>query len=283
MYPPEGGKRVAYTRVSTAAKWTESKEGLLNWKASMAMVGMAKSKSLQARVASIVAKTQDDAYRENKVALKELVETATTVAMAQGRADWGTSFHEMSDLLDSGELDWGYVPDKLKGPLEAYRETMSAVKVLDSEVFVTVDHSIGRKQLRLAGSLDRIIDHPTLGPVVADVKTGTDEPRYPLGVMTQVAIYARGKRYRDDEFPGTPAFTDGLPNSDGTAWRKPLWDKINRDIGVLIHCPLDKVDGKYVCNLYQLDLKAGWENVLIGHQVQEIRKTRTLRPMKVNG
>lgn len=270
LYPPEGGKAVAYTRPSTMAKWLDNQAGLINWKASMAMLGMAKSKPIQARIAAIVARTEKDAYRENKDALKELVESATQVAQAQGRADYGTAMHEFTELMDSGTLDWAYVPEALKAPLDAYREKMSEFTTVDSEVFVAVDELTGDggKKIRGAGSLDRIIHHPELGVVVADIKTGTDEPKYPTAVTTQVAIYSRGKRYRDSRFGGSPKFEDGEPNSDNTAWRKSLHPDLNTDTGLLIHLPLDRAE----CSLYALDLTRGWESLLLGHRVQEARR-----------
>jgi hypothetical protein len=183
----------------------------------------------------------------------------------------------MSELLDAGTLDWSYVPDSLKGPLEAYQSAMSDYKILDSEVFVTVDELVAGKTLHIAGSMDRIIEHPDLGPVVADLKTGADEPKFPLGVTTQVAIYARGKRYRDSTFPGTPAFDDGEPNGDSSAYRKELWPFINQEAGVMIHCPLEPVNGSYVCHLYLLDLVSGWDALEIGTRIQSVRRPPKLK------
>jgi hypothetical protein len=274
LFPPEGGKAVAYTRPSTMAKWLDSQAGLINWKASMAMIGMARSKPIQARIAAIVARTENDAYRENKEALKDLVENATQIAQAQGRADLGTAVHEFTELLDAGTLDWTYVPEQLKAPLHAYQEKMSSFTVVDSEIFVAVDEpSRGKNPIRGAGSMDRIIHHPELGFVVADIKTGADEPKYPLGATTQVSIYSRGKRYRDGRFGGSPGFTDGVPNIDETAWRKPLHPELNTSVGLMIHLPLDRSE----CALYELDLEAGWESLLLGHKVQEARRPPRLK------
>lgn len=276
LYPPEGGKPVAYTRPSTMAKWLDSQAGLIGWKASMAMLGMAKSKPIQARIAAIVARTESDAYRENKDALKELVESATQIAQAQGRADLGTAVHEFTELLDAGTLDWQYVPEALKGPIGAYQEKMRDFTTVDTEVFVAIDEPIdpsGKKMIRGAGSLDRLIRHPDLGVCVADIKTGRDEPKYPLGVTTQVAIYSRGRRYRDARFGGAPSFDDGVPNADGTAWRKALHPELNQHTGILIHLPLDQVE----CSLYALDLDAGWESLMLGHRVQEARRPPRLK------
>lgn len=279
LYPPQGGPRTAYTRVSTAAKWTDDKGGLINWTASQAMIGLIKSRPLQARVSSLVASTQNDTYREHKSQLKELVENATQVAQAQGRADFGTAIHQFTELIDAGKLDWAYVPESLKGPLEAYAEAMQGFTVLDSEVFVTVDAKVEGKDVRIAGSMDRVLGHTDLGVVVADVKTGADEPKYPSGVTTQVALYARGLRYRDDVFHGTPEFSDGTSNPDGTAYRKPLWDNVSQTVGLMIHCPLERVKGKFICTMYPLDLEKGWETLQLGVKIQDVRRPPKLRAM----
>lgn len=276
LYPPEGGKAVAYTRPSTMAKWLDTQAGLINWKASMAMIGMARSKPIQARISAIVARTESDAYRENKAALKDLVESAAQIAQAQGRADLGTAVHEFTELLDAGTLDWGFVPEALKAPLAAYQEKMADFDTVDTEVFVAVDEPVdpsGTTMIRGAGSLDRLIRHPDLGVCVADIKTGADEPKYPLGATTQVAIYSRGRRYRDARFGGSPSFDDGEPNADGSAWRKSLHPELNQDTGILIHLPLDGSG----CFLYALDLNRGWESLLLGHQVQSARRVPRLK------
>lgn len=254
------------------AKWLDNKEGLIAWKASMAMLGMAKSKPIQARVAAIAARSCGDVYRENKEPLKRLVESATQIAQAQGRADLGTAIHEFTEMIDRDQLDWAFVPGELKAPLMAYREKMAGLTVVDSEVFVAVDEEGDTGAIRGAGSLDRVVYHPELGFCVADIKTGTDEPRYPLGVTTQVAIYARGLRYRDSKFPGSPPFDDGTPTPDGKAWRKPIHPELNKDVGILIHLPLDNPR----CDFYALDLRAGWESLLLGHRVQGARRPARL-------
>lgn len=277
LYPPEGGGKVSYTRASTAAKIIDDKGGLINWSASQAMIGLMKSKPLQARVSSIIARTREDAYRENKTALRELVNTATTIAQAQGRADWGTAFHELSELLDRGELDWSHVPEKLKGPLDAYESL--GLKILDTEVFVAVDEPVGNGKVRIAGSMDCVLEHPEYGPIAGDKKTGTDEVRYANGCQSQVAIYSRGKRYRDADFPGVPEFLDGDPNPNGTAWRKPLWPGLNEKVGAFIHVPLEKVDGRYEAAVYKLDLEVGWRNVVLGQTLQSARRHPKLKKM----
>lgn len=276
LFPPNGTQRTAYTRISTASGWTDDKGNLTNWAASQAMVGLMKSKSLQARISSLIARTQDDVYRENKAALREIVQTATQIAQAQARADYGTAVHELSELLDKRILDWQYVPDALKGPLEAYQEAMAPFTVVDTEVFVTVD--LEDANVRLAGSMDKLLSHPELdGVVTCDLKTGADEPRYSNKVTTQVALYSKGLRYRDDKFSGTPAFDDGEQSPVNVSFRKPLHPDINTTTGLMIHLPLEPVNGKHKCTMYLLDLERGWENFRLGHRLQGARRHPKLK------
>jgi hypothetical protein len=264
LYTPEG-RKVAHTRPSTVKGYLDPKDGLIAWKASMTALGLARSKSLQARVASIAA--GGEGYSGNKGALKEIVEQATTIAQASQGANFGTAVHTFTELADAGQLDWDYVPEALRGPMDAYVEATSRLKVIDSEVFVVID------QLQSAGSLDRLYELD--GEVmVGDLKTGAQEDKYPLGCTIQVAIYSRGQRYRDLDFPGSPEFTDGTPNANATAWRKPLHPNLNQSRGIMIHLPLEPVKGKYVCNLLALDLDYGWKLAKLGVEVNAARRKK---------
>ena len=277
LHPPEGGPKVPYTRVSTLAKALDDKSGLVNWKASMAVLGLMKSKALQARTASLLA--GGGGYQLNKTPLREIVDSATDLAGSGDSALRGTSVHEFTDLLDAGTLDWTFVPDDLKGPLEAYAEATSHLTVLQTEVFVTVDAEVNGEPLRASGSMDRVFSVDG-NPVVADLKTGANEPKYPLGVTTQVAIYSRGLRYRDSDFKGSPPFADGVANPDGSAWRKPLAENgVNQHMGLMVHLPLEKVRNKFRCDVYVLPLEHGWRAVEAAVSVREIKKLPKLEKL----
>lgn len=264
LFTPEG-KKIGHTRPSTIKGYLDDKQGLIAWKASMTALGLAKSKSLQARVASIAA--TGTGYAGNKGALKEIVEQATGIAQANQGANFGTAVHTFTELADAGQLDWDYVPEALKGPMDVYQQATEKLKVIDSEVFVVVD------ELSSAGSLDRLYEFE--GTVmVGDLKTGAQEDKYPLGCTTQVAIYAHGVRYRDADFPGSPAFADGTPNANATAWRKPLHPDVSHSIGLMIHLPLEPVKGKYICQLLALDIDFGWRMANLGVEVNKARRMK---------
>ncbi len=250
LIPPGGGERAAYMRASTLAKVLDDGSTLARWQRAMTMLGLVKDESLYARVASLLSRDGESAYERNRVALREIAEQAMSAMGGSKKANKGTSVHEFTEVVDSGR--WPeFVPAKLVHPLRAYRMVMGdlGVTVVDTEVFVAVD------ELKTAGSLDRLVE--INGRVhVADIKTGANEPNYPLGVTTQTAIYSRGKRYnlRTDE-------------------RSQLWPVgVDQERGVLIHLPLNPVEGEYRCDLYWLDLTRGWEAAQTALDVKEIRK-----------
>lgn len=278
LFPPDSDKPEGYTRVSTLAKALDDKSGLINWKASMAMIGLMKSKPLQSRVLSMVAKG-GNLYHDNKKPLAEIVDKATDLAGAGDAAERGTSIHSFTEMIDDGTLDWGYVPDEFKGPLEAYGAATEGFTVLDTEVFVAIDEPVGDTVLRSSGSMDRVLDVPGVGVVVGDVKTGANEPKFGLGCTCQVATYSRGRRYRDDTFIGTPAFSDGDLDPNGVSWRKDLWPGVSKSVGLMIHLPLEMVRGKYVCDMYVLDLEHGWKAVETAVTVREVKKLPKLEKL----
>jgi len=109
-------------------------------------------------------------------------------------------------------------------------------------------------ELKCAGSLDRLVRLPDGRVVVADIKTGADEPKYASGVSAQCAIYAHGQRYNPE-----------------TGERTELHPDLDPETGLLIHLPLAPVDGVQVCQMYTLDLVAGWERALLAAQVRDTK------------
>jgi len=106
--------------------------------------------------------------------------------------------------------------------------------------------------------LDRLVRLPGGPIVVADLKTGATEPKYPHGVMTQCAIYAHSWRY-DIEKEQRLAY---LPEND-----------VSTTTGLLIHLPA----GKAQCDLYLLDLDVGWQLAKTAKAVRDIYKTKPIQ------
>ncbi|KZM68459.1 hypothetical protein AWN90_11350 [Nocardia terpenica] len=223
----------------------------MNWQAAMVALGIVKERSLAARIASLLSKDGDAAYSRNKTALRDITERAKAAAGAGRPADSGTAFHELAEVIDGGR--WPeYMPPEIDGPMRAYAEAMqrAGVKVLDKEPFLVVD------EIRCAGSMDRLISLDGM-VMAADIKTGTNNSRFPLSVTCQTAIYAHGERYNVE---------------DDT--RSPLWPGgVSLDTALLIEIPREpNKRGKYECGLYKLPIDLGWRAVQLALDVREMRK-----------
>jgi hypothetical protein len=113
-------------------------------------------------------------------------------------------------------------------------------------------------ELRAAGTADRLLrplytveeklhDDPLH---VGDVKTGTSN-QYFDEYAIQFAIYAHSQIYNIETGERTPV-------------------NINQKIGYLIHQP----QGEPVCDVYTVDIEAGWEAALLAADVKAFQKKR---------
>lgn len=240
--PPDGGKPVPYTRVSTLAKVLDDKTALTRWKQRQTAIGIGMRPDLAAKAA---------AKRDDKRTLDEVVEEAMTVAGSSIGANIGTTLHSLTE-----EVDDGVMPDvaaELRADLEAYRAAMAGLTVLAKEWFVVVD------EIQAAGSFDRLLALPDGRIVVADIKTGQKEPDYPHGAATQIGIYAHGTRY---------VLPDGRVASLADAG-------VDQEVGVLIHLPA----GQARCDLYLLDIAEGWRMAQLATTARAWLKSKPATPM----
>lgn len=243
---------VAYTRISTLAETLADKAGLLDWAAANAAVGVVRDPAIYAQIAHLTSAHRDPwQVPEAKAQLKPLVARAQQIAGSEDAAGLGTALHGLTQLCDEG-TDPEFVPPPLRPWIAAYRERLTQWEVLDCEPFLVVDEIQG------AGSMDRLLRHRSTGRIVcADIKTGTQEPDYPLKVTMQVAMYSRGERYNQE-----------------TGERTPLHPDVDLDHGLLIHVPIRS--GEPRAELYPLDLVEGWELAKIAVRVRAARKMAKL-------
>jgi hypothetical protein len=239
---------VAYTRVSTLAGALDDKGGLLDWSAATAALGVVRDPALYAQIAHLASAHADPwNVPEAKRVLRPLVERAQQAAGAGEAAGMGTAFHGLTELVDTGN-EPEYVPPQMVPWLDEYRGTMADWEILDTETFVVID------EVQAAGSMDRLLRHRATGRVVAaDIKTGRQEPEYPMKCTIQVATYAHGQRY-----------------DQRTGARAPLHPDIDLARGLMIHVPIRA--GRPRCVLYPLDLTAGWELAQLAVRVREARR-----------
>ncbi len=244
IIPADGGDPVAYVRTSTLAKSLDDQSNLMTWTARMTAVGLALSPHLLDRVASLTNKHSDpvtDARRD----LNGIVKDAKLAAGGSSAADVGTALHEMTEVIDSGQ-ELRIVGGRWTAHLDAYVQATAHLEMLELEQFVVND------EVQSAGTFDRLVRLPDGRVVVADLKTGKSDADYPLGVTTQISIYANGSRY-DAE----------------TGERSPLHPDLDKTLGLLIHLP-SKASPPH-CSLYDLDLVRGYQAAREAVAVRGIR------------
>lgn len=242
IVPPEGGKPVGYTRVSTLAKALDDKTALTKWKQRQVVIGMGARPDL----CSVAGAVRGDDRK-----LDEIVETAMTVAESERAANIGTALHSLSEQVDEG-ADIDTMPEQFRPDLAAYRDAMRGVEILASEMFVVVD------EVQAAGTFDRLVRLPDGRVVVADVKTGKHEPKYPHGATQQIAVYSRGHLYDPEK---------------GRVGHLPTLG-IDQSAGLLIHMPA----GTGTCSLYLLDLTVGWGLAQVSVAVRAAFKSKPITP-----
>lgn len=244
IIPEGGGDPIPYVRTSTLAKSLDDQSNLMTWTARMTAVGLALSPHLMDRVASLANKHTDpvtDARRD----LNGIVKDAKLAAGGSSAADVGTALHEMTEVIDSGQ-ELKIIGGRWTAHLDAYVEATKHLEMLEMETFVVND------ELQSAGTFDRLVRLPDGRVVVADLKTGKSDADYPLGVATQIAIYANGSRYNPE-----------------TAERTPLHADLDLSVGLLIHLPSKATPAR--CSLYDLDLLRGYEAAREAVAVRGIR------------
>ncbi|HEY7822267.1 MAG TPA: hypothetical protein VIG24_05520, partial [Acidimicrobiia bacterium] len=241
--PPDGGKPIPYTRVSTLAKTLDDKTALAKWMCRQTAIGMAQRSDLVSLVA---------ASGEDKKIVGDAVEQAMAAAKSDQAANIGTTLHSLTEAYDMGIYDPQFTAHELQADIEAYEKATAGLSMDGIEIFVVND------ELKAAGTFDRIVTLPDGRRMVADIKTGQNEPKYPNGVTTQVAIYARSRIYEPVE---------------GRRQSLAEWG-VSQTEGMMIHLPA----GQAKCDLYILDLEIGYALATVATKVREMQKVKSLIP-----
>lgn len=243
--PPDGAKPVRHTRATTVAGALDDPagqhNGLVKWFMRHVARGVAARQDLRIKVASA---QSDDIV--NKVC-------AEILEAAGGGATIGTVLHDWTERIDRGELLDRLETQEFTADLDAYQ---TALRVFGVETFpqyverVCVNYKLPE---RLAGTIDRIV---RFGGVyyIADIKTGAKLMYQWPKIAIQLAIYANA---------------DHLVAADGTVEEMPA---VSRTDGLVFHLPA----GTGRCDLYRVDVAAGWEAAQLALGARAWRKRRDL-------
>lgn len=237
ILPPFGAKKpVPYTRATTFAGSVEDMFGLGQWQQRMVALGLSMRKDLLLAVS---------AHAEDKDELNRVVDQAREAAAASAAATTGTALHKLAERYDRGQMSLEAMPESNRDDMQAYAVATAPLTMHGIEQFVVVD------ELQVAGTFDRIVEYGGQR-YVADIKTGSIE--YGVGKMAiQLALYSRGKLYEH-----------------GKSNRARLG--VSQTAGIIIHLPA----GKGQCDLYWLNLTAGWEAAQLCDTVRTWRKRKGL-------
>lgn len=234
VVPPDGGKAVPYTRVTTFIDVLEEKRALNQWMQRMVAIGLTERPDL------LIAAS---AHRDDKAEMNRLCEEAIEAAKGRAAATTGTALHTLTEQVDRGQK-LPPLPGDAQRDVDAYRQATAGMRMLAIESFVVND------ELRAAGTPDRIVTYNGRN-YIADIKTG--DIKYGAGTIAmQLALYSRSVSYD----PATKT-REPLPNVDQT-------------MGIVIHLPANQG----VCELHWVDLTQGWDGVLLADEVRDWRSRK---------
>ncbi|MCM6776246.1 hypothetical protein NDR87_18870 [Nocardia sp. CDC159] len=239
--------------MSAVAKSLDSKEGLVDWAAAQAAVGVMLDPAARSEIVTLINEFDGDPWNaeeggfanSGKDRLKAAVEQARATAGQHVAAAAGTEFHKLGELVNRGQ-EPRLVQDHLKPLLDEYKSAMAPIRFLRQELFVVND------ELQRAGSLDYLLRLPDGRVLVSDLKTGKWDVRYPMSVTTQVAALAHSVVY-DQE----------------TGERRPIHPDLDTATGLLVHFPIMQSQPRV--RFYELDLGLGMRAARVARDIDELR------------
>jgi hypothetical protein len=239
---PETGEERAWTRATTFAETLADRYGLEQWGKRMVAKGIATRDDLRALAAATPL--------SQKKELNRVAQQALDAVAAKAGANIGTALHEWTAQLDRGEP--GDVPMPWGADVIAYRATLTEHSIITHPGLV--ERIVCLPELGVAGTFDRIVEW--YGQLyIADVKTAADLSYSWGSIAVQLALYSRAS---------------WAWNEEQQEWGKVLAPE--RDKGLVIHLPA----GQAKCELYWVDLQAGWEAATLAADVRAWRKRTDL-------
>jgi hypothetical protein len=251
VLPNPAGKATPHTRVTTVAKAIADTTALEKWKCRMVAAGIGRRSDLYALASSHDPETDRKVY-------EEITEKALEAAGSSTKAALGTALHRMTERLDRGDISLDDVPVEWRERCAKYLSTMA-----DAGIHTHPDHLEQRlidDNYTTAGTCDQIITVPDGRTMIADKKTGANLDYSWLEISIQLAAYANHSARAEW-------------SAQRSEWvRAPRVD-VDRTSAMVIHLP---ATGEVRCDLYTVDLTAGYDAYVLAHEVREWRKTKGL-------
>ncbi|WP_205868996.1 hypothetical protein [Mycobacterium colombiense] len=256
---------MAYGRTSKAGEHLKGGgDGLANWKASMAALGVLMSDSARSEIVNLINEYDGDPYyagddggfKSGKKRLLEAVELACKVAGSDTASSRGTEFHKLGEMVNKGRIP-RVVQDHLVDFLEHYKQRVKPIHFLAQEILIIND------EIQRAGSIDYLMELPAgiTTPdgithdeplvVAGDLKTGKWDIDYPGGVSAQLAGYGLGFRY-----------------DQATNTRYPLHPRSSDRWAVIVHFPIAERDAEV--SFYWVDMHVGLQAAHLNNRLDRM-------------
>lgn len=240
------GKELSWTRATTFCKTVADTYGLNQWANRMTVKGLTMRPDLFAQAAA--------ASLEDKKDLDDVVKSAQEAAGASSGRNMGTALHQFTERVDRGETL--LIPPPLDADVAAYQQALADAGVTVLPEFI--ERIVVVKKFSVAGTFDRVIRWSALPDgrlMVADLKTGKDLRYSWAEIAIQLALYANA---------------DGIWDGN-TQQYEPMPD-IDKDRALVFHLPA----GSGKCDVYEVDIAAGWE---AANLCAEVRAWRTRKQL----
>lgn len=241
LLPDSDGRETGWTRATTFASTLAEQHGLSLWHQRQAVWGLARRPDLIETLATI-------SGPEDKRAIGSVVDEAHIAAGTQAKANRGTALHKACELADTGNA----VPEMFHRDVAAYRNKLGSAGL--SVLGDLVEKVIVVPEYLVAGTPDRYVRCPDGKVRVLDIKTGNLDYAA-LEFAVQLALYAHAKAWRD--------------YSSNTYQPLP---EIEKDYAIIAHIRPDSG----VCELYRVNITAGWAFARLCAEVRDARKHKHL-------
>jgi hypothetical protein len=262
VVPPDGSEPRGYTRVTTVAKTLDDGGGLIPWKACATVVGMLRRPGLHASWQALTAEHPDPWYAspQSKERAKKLVEECATAGGSSDRAEVGTALHALIEQQLRHPGANPLLQPGMQSDIDAFHATIGASGITFNpdliEAIVVLDGP------QVAGTADQLQAYvPGIGHVVSDLKTGTELKYSWQAIAIQLAAYAHADNvYQQGDAP------------DGSRDERLPMPTLSQEVGLVIHLPA----GEARCDLYLVDLVAGWEAFEMSMMTRKWRARRDI-------
>lgn len=250
---PETGEKRSWTRATTVANVLKDRFALEGWSQRNIVYGMGQRPDLFYLAASC--------KREDDETLKQVVKDADAASASSSKANIGSAVHEFAARIEAGEEI--EVPPPYDADVNTYLATLASQGI--ELVPGWIERIVIVPEIGVAGQADRLWrgpwSHPEnvhleplprIGDLKTSTKDATDFTKYgSQDIPIQAGIYANATHW----WAGSEHGWVEMPEVDRTR-------------AVIAHMPA----GSAECDLYEVDIEAGWEAVRLALDVREWRK-----------